>query len=87
MHIPTGPNLIILGVYGLFMLAMLAFTVFWIVELVDVARREFPDSNTKIMWLLVVLLAHGIGAIIYHIVGRPQGAIPGQNSQVGGARY
>jgi hypothetical protein len=29
-------------------------TVFWLVELVDVARRQFSEPNLKIVWLLVI---------------------------------
>ena len=56
----------------------LALTVFWIVEIVDVLRREFRDPTLKIVWLLVVVLLHGLGAIIYYFVGKPQGRLPGE---------
>ncbi|MDQ2798784.1 MAG: PLDc N-terminal domain-containing protein [Armatimonadota bacterium] len=64
--------------YGFFILLALASFVFWIVELIDVARREFRDSNTKLVWLLVVVLAHGLGALIYYFAGRSQGWLPGE---------
>ena len=76
---PSGG--IIVGLFlfwGFFILLGLASFVFWIVEIVDVARREFKDSNTKLLWLLVVVLAHGLGALIYYFAGRPQGWLPGQ---------
>lgn len=44
----------------------------------DVARREFKDSNTKLLWLLVVVLAHGLGALIYYFAGKSQGWLPGE---------
>ena len=55
----------------------LALTVFWIVEIVDVLRREFPDPTLKIVWLLVVIFLHGLGALVYYFVGKPQGRLPG----------
>ena len=64
--------------YGVFILIGLVWLVFWIVEIVDVARREFKDSNTKLLWLLVVVLAHGLGALIYYFAGKPQGWLPGE---------
>lgn len=76
---PSGG--IIAGIFlfwGFFILLGLASFVFWIVEIVDVARREFRDSNTKLLWLLVVILAHGLGALIYYFAGRPQGWLPGE---------
>src|SRR5580658_8451147 len=59
------------------MLLGLALTVFWILALVDVIRRQFSDPNMKIVWVLVILFAQGIGAIIYFVVGRKQGSLPG----------
>jgi len=48
-------------------LAILAF-VFWIFMIIDVAKRKFKDETEKIVWILVVVLAGIIGAIIYYFV-------------------
>ena len=80
-HSPDPSGGIIAGIflfYGFIILLSLASFVFWIVEIVDVARREFKDSNTKLLWLLVVVLAHGLGALIYYFAGKPQGWLPGE---------
>ncbi len=53
--------------------------IFWIVEIVDVARREFPSSGTKVGWVLVVVLLGCLGALIYYAFGKSQGEIPAQN--------
>ena len=73
------------AMFGAFFLVWLALiglslvaTVFWIIELVDVCRREFPDQNTKLIWILVLIFSHGVGALVYFVVGRPQGWLPGQ---------
>lgn len=69
----------VLFVFWLFIIALsLAATVFWIAELIDACRREFPDPNTKIIWILVLIFSHGIGALVYFFVGKPQGWLPGQ---------
>ena len=68
----------ILLVYGLVLLLALAAFVFWVVEIIDVARRQFPEPNMKIVWLLVVLFLHGLGAVIYYFAGKPTGWLPGQ---------
>lgn len=61
----------------LFVLLLLALpTVFWVVELVDAARRQFPDQTVKVIWLAVILFTHFIGAAIYYFVGKKQGTIP-----------
>ena len=65
---------------------IIAWEVFWIVELIDAARREFPDPNTKILWILVILFTQTIGAIIYYFVGKPQGTLPGQYPRLTGVR-
>jgi len=76
---PSGGMIVgIVLFYGFFILLGLASFIFWIVEIVDVARREFKDSNTKLLWLLVVILAHGLGALIYYFAGKPQGWLPGE---------
>ncbi len=80
-HSPDPSGGIIAGIilfYGFIIVLSLASFVFWIVEIVDVVRREFKDSNTKLLWVLVVVLAHGLGALIYYFAGRPQGWLPGQ---------
>ncbi len=64
--------------YGFIILLSIASFVFWIVEIIDVARREFAEPNTKIIWLLVVVILHGLGALIYYFAGRPHGWLPGQ---------
>ncbi len=62
----------------LFVLLLLALpTAFWIVELVDAARRQFPDQSVKVLWLVVILFTHFVGALVYYFVGKKQGVIPG----------
>lgn len=82
MNSSLGPNGgIIAGIfllYGVFIVVGLASLVFWIIELIDVCRREFRDSNSKLLWILVVVLAHGLGALIYYFAGKPQGWLPGE---------
>ena len=50
----------------------LALLIFWVVMLVDVAQRKFPEENTRLMWLLIILLVP-LGAVVYYFVGRKQG--------------
>lgn len=80
-----GPDVIFPAFFGLMFLFWLfiaalgvAATVFWIVELIDACRREFPDPNTKLVWILVLIFSHGVGALVYFFVGKPQGWLPGQ---------
>ncbi|EKD76688.1 MAG: hypothetical protein ACD_43C00021G0003 [uncultured bacterium] len=64
--------LFILGFY----LAMFGFVitmlVVWILMLVDCLQREFPKSDDKTMWTLVIVLTGWIGALVYYItIKRP----------------
>lgn len=57
----------------IFMLAWFAFVaftmVYWILMLVDVVKRDnWESENDKVLWILVVLLAGIIGALIYRFV-------------------
>ncbi|MCC5946986.1 MAG: PLDc N-terminal domain-containing protein [Nitriliruptoraceae bacterium] len=56
-----------------FILGVVGFVV-WVYALIDVIRT--PDERyrvgTQLIWVLVVLFAHIIGAIIYLAVGRPR---------------
>lgn len=50
------------------MVLMLAGLVFWILMLIDLVKRDFEKQDEKILWLLIVLLTHFVGAIIYYFV-------------------
>jgi hypothetical protein len=63
--------------FHLFVLVFIVGSVaLFVYALVGVIRMpsdaDFKDG-TKLIWILVILLAQGIGAIIYLAVGRPQG--------------
>ena len=74
----TGLVVGIVLLYGFVILLALASFVFWVVEIIDAARREWPSPNTKIIWLLVIIFGHGLGAIVYYFAGKPSGWLPGQ---------
>lgn len=58
-------------IFGLMFLACLALMIFWIWAIIDVANHEKTD-NDRLIWLLVVILLHWIGALIYLLVRRPE---------------
>lgn len=46
-------------------------TIGWIWMLVDVIQRDestFKDSNGKLLWVLIMVLGGGIGALIYYFL-------------------
>ena len=50
----------------------LLFTIFWIWMIIDVASNEPSEGSEKLIWILVVVLAGGIGALIYYFARRPE---------------
>jgi hypothetical protein len=46
--------------------------VFWIKTLIEVLTMEPSTGNDKIVWLLVVIFFHLIGAVLYHFIRRPE---------------
>ena len=61
--------IVVLWLVGIFLF------VVWILMLIDCAKRDnsdFPNAgeSTKTMWLLIVILASGVGAIIYYFMVR-----------------
>ncbi len=50
----------------------IAGTILWIWMLVDCATNEPSEGNDKILWILVIVLTHWIGALIYLLVRRPE---------------
>ena len=47
-------------------------TILWVWMLIDCATKEPSEGNDKVVWLLVILFTHFIGALIYFFVRRPQ---------------
>jgi len=56
----------------LFLVLGVGGTIFWIWTIVDCATKEPSGSNDKIVWILIIVLTHWIGALIYFLVRRPQ---------------
>jgi cytochrome c oxidase assembly factor CtaG len=53
------------------LLGLLGF-LFWVWMLVDCATNEPSEGNNKVVWILVIVLLHFLGALIYFIFRRPQ---------------
>ena len=59
---------VILGV------ALLALpgTALWIWAIVDCASKEPDAGSTRLVWLLVIIFTHFVGALLYLLVRRPE---------------
>lgn len=65
------------GIIGLFLLLCAAiFTIlvfiFWILMLVNAITNSRLNGTEKIVWVLVIIFLHFVGALIYFLVGRKQ---------------
>jgi Phospholipase_D-nuclease N-terminal len=58
-------------VCGIILIAIVS-SVFWVWAIVDCATHEPANSNDKIIWVLVILFMHFIGALLYYLVRRPE---------------
>lgn len=59
--------------FALFFLGLgLLATIFWIWMLVDCATKESSQGNDKLVWIVVIVFTHLLGALIYFFVRRPR---------------
>jgi hypothetical protein len=66
-----------MGLPELFILLCVAIigvggTIFWIVMIIECATKEPDTGNTKIVWIIILVFTHIIGALIYYFVRRPE---------------
>ena len=71
LHVDAGPILGGLLCILPFLIVGLLGTVFWLWMLIDCLANE-PSGNDKILWTVVILLTHLLGAILYYFIRRPQ---------------
>ncbi|HVM47439.1 MAG TPA: PLDc N-terminal domain-containing protein [Candidatus Acidoferrum sp.] len=59
---------------GLIFLAFgLAACIFWIWMLIHAITNEGLSGTEKIVWVLVIIFLHFLGALIYFFVGKSKG--------------
>lgn len=62
------------GLIVLIIIFVIAFSVFWIWMLVDCLTSSMTTAE-KILWTLVILFLHVVGAILYYLIGRRRGNV------------
>ncbi len=66
-------ELLLVPLFFLMMITLgLLGTVLWIWMLIDCATNEPSEGSDKIVWILVILFTHGLGALIYLLARRPE---------------
>ena len=63
---------VLLLVFLLFAVIGIGGTILWIWVIVDCATKEPSEGNDRLIWILIIVLTHGIGALIYLLVRRPK---------------
>tara|TARA_R110002074_G_scaffold342228_1_gene512753 strand:- start:1331 stop:1576 length:246 start_codon:yes stop_codon:yes gene_type:complete len=74
MEMETGIMMSLLGLlFALISMALsLLLFVLWIWMLIDCIKYEPSTGNDKIIWVLVIVLLNGIGALLYYFIRRPE---------------
>ena len=47
-------------------------TVLWIWMLIDCATNEPSEGSDKVVWILIILFTHVLGALVYLLARRPE---------------
>ncbi len=68
--------------FFVFVVGGLAVMIWALVDAVRMPNDRSFKTGTQLVWILVILLAQGIGAIVYLIVGRPPGGATAARQRV-----
>ncbi|MDK2826781.1 MAG: hypothetical protein PWQ63_1476 [Methanolobus sp.] len=47
-------------------------TLFWLWMLIDCATKEPSEGNDKLIWIIIIVFTHVLGALVYFVVRRPK---------------
>jgi len=56
----------------IFWLAILALWIFWLVMVIDIAKRDWKNDGDRAAYLVLVIFLNIIGALIYYFVVKRQ---------------
>jgi hypothetical protein len=70
---------VFVGLLGIFLVLMIvvvasALFAFWVWMLIDALRNKALTDNEKLVWVLVIVFLHFLGALIYFFVARSRPA-------------
>ncbi|MCE9613834.1 MAG: PLD nuclease N-terminal domain-containing protein [Lentisphaerae bacterium] len=65
-------SLVAVPMFLVFLVLGVGGTILWIWMIIDCATREKSEGNDKLIWILIIVLTHWIGARIYLLVRRPK---------------
>jgi len=69
------------GIIGIFMLMFLALIgllafAFWIWMIIDAIQNKGLTDGEKVAWVVVIVLLHCLGALLYFFIGHPKRNTP-----------
>lgn len=68
---------LLFGVVGILTVAAFVLWIWALVDCLNVQDDSLYQSGTKLIWVLIIVLLHWVGALIYLAIGRPEaGAAP-----------
>ena len=47
-------------------------TILWVWMIIDCATNEPAEGNEKLVWILIIVLTHWVGSLLYFFLRRPQ---------------
>lgn len=68
LQIPFGlESLAFFGIFILLIVVVIVLltSIFWVMMLVDCAKRDFDD---KLIWILIIIFTHFLGATLYYFI-------------------
>jgi hypothetical protein len=68
----VGPSLLFLFFF-VFVFGGIVLMIWALIDAVRMPNDRSFKTGTQLVWVLVILLAQGVGAIVYLLVGRPPG--------------
>ena len=71
-----GEIILIMAMFLVFLPVALALFAFWIWMLISAIQNRGLTDNEKIVWVLVIVLLHWLGALLYFFIGHPKRNLP-----------
>ena len=68
--------ILLMAIFLIFMPLVLALFAFWIWMLISAIQNKGLTDNEKIVWVLVIVLLHWLGALVYFFVAHPKRHTP-----------
>jgi len=61
--------ILLVALFVIFIIALvIAATVFWILMIIDCAKREFKNDTEKVVWIVLLVFLGILAAIVYYFV-------------------